>query len=175
MSAHSVAESVAVTEATAPPSAPEEYLTFRLGAEEYGIGILRVQEIRGYEAPTRLPGAPACVRGVLNLRGAIVPVVDLRTRFGVEPAFDAATVTVVLNVGGRTIGAVVDAVSDVVDLGNGQIKPAPAFHGGGGASHITGIGSLRQGDRERMLILLDIEQLMADTAIGLADPAAAVH
>lgn len=171
MSVHSITENIAVSQAALPASAAGEYLTFRLGDEDYAIGILHVQEIRGYEVPTRLAGAPELVRGVLNLRGVIVPVVDLRTRFGVEPAFDGTTVTVVLNVAGRTVGAVVDAVSDVIEFSREQIQPAPEL-GSSGAAHITGLGSIRQGDRQRMLILLDIEQLMADTLIGLGQRAA---
>lgn len=173
MSAHTIAESTAVGRAASPVAASGEYLTFRLGEQEYGIGILLVQEIRGYETPTRLAGAPAAVRGVLNLRGVIVPVVDLRTRFGIDAAFEAVTVTVVLNVGGHTVGAVVDAVADVVDLEQAQIRPAPEFCGGGSTGHVTGIGSICQGDRERMLILLDIERLMRDAGVGLCSNALA--
>lgn len=156
----------------APPVATEagERLTFRLGGEAYGIDILRVQEIRGYEAPTRIANAPACILGVLNLRGVIVPIVDLRIRFGFEQVvYDALTVTVVLNVGGRTVGVVVDSVSDVVELTGDQIKPAPAFSANVAADHIVGIGTLPQGEREQLLILVDIERLMADPAMGLVE------
>ncbi|MBT9503986.1 MAG: chemotaxis protein CheW [Burkholderiaceae bacterium] len=147
-----------------------ECLTFRLGAEEYGIDILRVQEIRGYEAPTRIANALAFVKGVLNLRGTIVPVVDLRLKFGLEEVvYDAVTVTVVLNVAGRTVGAVVDAVSDVVALTGDQVMPAPEFNAVVGSSHVVGIGAIRQGDRERMLILLDIEALMSSAEMGLVN------
>lgn len=147
-----------------------ECLTFRLGAEEYGIDILRVQEIRGYEPPTRIANAPAFVKGVLNLRGIIVPVVDLRLKFGLEnAAYDAITVTVVLNVAGRTVGAVVDAVSDVVALAGDQIMPAPKFNTLVDSSHVVGIGSIQQGEQERMLILLDIESLMSSTGMGLVN------
>ncbi|MBW8828800.1 MAG: chemotaxis protein CheW [Burkholderiales bacterium] len=147
---------------------PRECLTFRLGAEEYGIDILRVQEIRGYEPPTRIADAPAFVKGVLNLRGVIVPIVDLRLKFGFENAgFDAITVTVVLNVAGRTVGAVVDSVSDVIQLNSDQIKPAPEFNTAVDASYITGIGALKQGEVDRMLILVDIEQLMTSADMGL--------
>ena len=146
-----------------------EYLSFRLADEEYGIDILRVQEIRGYEQPTRIAGAPECIRGVLNLRGVIVPIVDLRVYFGIDPRFDAVTVTVVLNVGGRVVGAVVDSVSDVLELAPGQVKPAPAFNSGNAARYITGLGTLKQGEDERMLILLDIEELLAIPEIGLVE------
>lgn len=148
---------------------PQEYLSFRLGAEEYGISILCVQEIRCYEVPTRIAGASAFISGVLNLRGEIVPVADLRVRFETPQRFDATTVTVVLNLPGRTLGVVVDSVSDVLDLKDEHIHPAPAFSGAIDARHITGIASVEQDQRERMLMLLDIDQLMAGTNIGLAN------
>ena len=145
-----------------------ERLTFRLGAEEYGIDILRVQEIRGYEPPTRIANAPPYIKGVLNLRGVIVPIVDLRLKFGFdEVVYDGVTVTVVLNVGGRTVGAVVDSVSDVIELTDAQIKPAPEFSSAVDADHIVGIGVVKQGDSERTLILVDIEKLMAASELGL--------
>jgi len=149
--------------------AARECLSFRLGEEEYGIDILRVQEIRGYEQPTRIVGAPPFVRGVLNLRGVVVPIVDLRLRFGLDANFDTATVTVVLTLGGRTIGAVVDAVSDVLRLSAAQIKPAPEFSGVVDASYIDGIATIDEGTRQRMLILMDIERLMSGADIGLMD------
>ena len=152
--------------------AARECLSFRLGDEEYGIDILRVQEIRGYEAPTRIVGAPPFVRGVLNLRGVVVPIVDLRLRFGLPEKFDAATVTVVLTLGGRTIGAVVDAVSDVLRLTGAQIKPAPEFSGVVDASYIDGIATIGDATNPRMLILMDIERLMSGADIGLMDRAA---
>jgi purine-binding chemotaxis protein CheW len=150
-----------------------EYLSFRLGTEEYGIDILKVQEIRGYEAPTRMANAPAFIKGVVNLRGVIVPIVDLRMKFGLsEVKYDAITVTIVLNIGKRVIGAVVDAVSDVIALQPGDIKPAPEFSDGLGSEHITGIGTLQHGDQERMLILMDIEKLMSSADMGLMAEAA---
>jgi len=158
-----------VEPAAATTGRTQEYLTLRLGDEEYGIDILRVQEIRGYEQPTRIAGVPDFIRGVLNLRGVIVPIVDLRLRLGVESRFDAVTVTVVLNVAGRTAGAIVDSVSDVIELAGTQIKPAPEFNDAVDAGHVTGLGTVRQGERERMLILLDIEKLMASADIGLVE------
>jgi purine-binding chemotaxis protein CheW len=156
------------TEPGSPHTAvPHEVLTLRLGAEEYAIDILRVQEIRSFEPPTRIAGAPAHVLGVTNLRGVIVPIVDLRCRLGLDPAYGAGTVTVVLNVAGRTVGAVADAVSDVVALESGQVKAAPEFSGAIDARHITGIGTLGEGDKARMLILVDIEQLMSGAEMGL--------
>ena len=136
-----------------------EYLTFRLGEEEYGIDILRVQEIRSYEQPTRIANAPAFIKGVVNLRGVIVPIVDLRLKLACANAeYNAFTVVIVLNVRGRVVGAVVDSVSDVLELEPAHVKPAPEVSTGAEAPFITGIGSV--GDR--MLILMDIEALMSD-------------
>lgn len=147
-----------------------ECLTFRLGAEEYGIDILKVQEIRGYAEPTRIANAPAFIKGVVNLRGVIVPIVDLRMKFDLgEPTYDAMTVVIILNVARRVIGAVVDSVSDVLELKAGEIKPAPEFNGAVDAGFITGIGSVKHGDAERMLILVDIEALMAGADMGLVE------
>lgn len=149
----------------------QECLTFRLGHEEYGIDILKVQEIRGYEQPMRIASAPDFLKGVVNLRGVIVPIIDLRLKFGLERAdYDGATVTVILNVAQRVIGAVVDSVSDVVELKADQIKPAPEFNGAVDASFITGIGALDQAERQRMLILVDIEKLMSSAELGLVKP-----
>jgi purine-binding chemotaxis protein CheW len=145
-----------------------EFLTFRLGAEEYGIDILRVQEIRSYEPPTRIANAPPFVKGVVNLRGVIVPIIDLRLKLGCEKAeYNTFTVVVVLNVRGRIVGAVVDSVSDVLALGSGDIKPAPELSSSVDASYITGIGTIKSGDAERMLILMDIEALMSSAEMGL--------
>ena len=145
-----------------------EFLTFRLGAEEYGIDILRVQEIRSYEQPTRIANAPPFVKGVVNLRGVIVPIIDLRLKLGCELAeYNGFTVVVVLNVRGRVVGAVVDSVSDVLELGKGDIKPSPELSSSIDASFITGIGTIKNGDAERMLILMDIEGLMSSADMGL--------
>jgi len=141
-----------------------EFLTFRLGVEEYGIDILKVQEIRSYEQPTRIANAPPFIKGVVNLRGVIVPIVDLRLRLGCENAeYSTLTVVIVLNVKGRVVGAVVDSVSDVLELSMDAIKPAPEMAAAVDASFITGIGSVG----ERMLILMDIEGLMASQEMGL--------
>lgn len=145
-----------------------EFLTFRLGAEEYGIDILRVQEIRSYEQPTRIANAPDFIKGVVNLRGVIVPIIDLRLKLGCEKSeYNEFTVVIVLNVRGRVIGAVVDSVSDVMQLGKDQIKPAPELNSSIDASFITGIGAVKNGDAERMLILMDIEGLMSSAEMGL--------
>jgi len=143
-----------------------EYLTFRLGAEEYGIDILRVQEIRSYEQPTRIANAPAFLKGVVNLRGVIVPIVDLRLKLGCDNAeYNHFTVVIVLNVRGRVVGAVVDSVSDVLELNGEAIRPAPAMNATIDTGFITGIGSVA----DRMLILMDIEALMSSTDMGLMD------
>lgn len=138
-----------------------EYLTFRLGSEEYAMSILRVQEIRSYEPPTRVAGAPRDVRGVLNLRGTIVPVVDLRLRMGCDQStMDASTVIIVLALAQRVVGAVVDAVSDVVRLGQEHIRQAPAMPGLGDDSGIVGIATLAIGGQDRMLVVVDIDALI---------------
>jgi purine-binding chemotaxis protein CheW len=159
----------AVAEASAP-AVSRECLSFKLGAEEYGIDILRVQEIRGYEPPTRIANAPAFIKGVVNLRGVIVPIVDMRVRFGLDDVqYNSFTVVIILNVGSRTVGMVVDSVSDVLVLEPSQIKPAPDFNGRIDASYITGLGTVKSGDTERMLILMDIESLMKSPDMGLMD------
>jgi len=151
---------------------PKEFLSFRLGGEEYGIDILRVQEIRSYEQPTRIANAPAFIKGVVNLRGVIVPVVDLRLKLGCETAeYNDFTVVIVLNVRGRVIGAVVDSVSDVLALGADSIKPAPEMNSTVDAGYILGIGCVKSGEVERMLILTDIEALMSSAEMGLMDQA----
>ena len=151
---------------------PAEFLSFRLGAEEYGIDILRVQEIRSYEAPTRIANAPHFIKGVVNLRGVIVPIVDLRLKFGCDSAeYTDFTVVIVLNVRGRVVGAVVDSVSDVLALAQDQIKAAPEMNSTVEASHITGIGCVNAGDAQRMLILMDIEAVMSSAEMGLMESA----
>ncbi len=152
----------------AAPSAAHqgEYLTFRLGGEEYGIDILRVQEIRSYEQPTRIANAPPFLKGVVNLRGVIVPIIDLRLKLGCDTAeYNHFTVVIVLNVRGRVVGTVVDSVSDVLALGGDAIREAPGMNATIDTSFITGIGSVA----DRMLILMDIEALMSSTDMGLMD------
>jgi purine-binding chemotaxis protein CheW len=149
---------------------PREYLSFKLGHEEYGIDILKVQEIRGYEPPTRIANAPHFIKGVVNLRGVIVPIVDMRLRFGLpDVKYDSFTVVIILNIAHRTVGMVVDSVSDVLELPPGHIKPAPEFNGAIDAAYITGLGTIKHGDDERMLILMDIEQMMTAADMGLMD------
>jgi purine-binding chemotaxis protein CheW len=147
-----------------------EFLSFRLGAEEYGIDILKVQEIRGYEAPTRIANAPSFIKGVVNLRGVIVPIVDMRIRFCMdEVEYNGFTVVIILNIAGRTVGMVVDSVSDVLELSSEDVRPAPEFNGGVDASYIVGLGAVKNGDALRMLILMDIERVMSSPEMGLMD------
>lgn len=146
----------------------QEYLSFCLGGEEYGIDILKVQEIRGYEQPTRMVGAAPFVKGVLNLRGVIVPILDLRLKFGMpNPTYDAMTVTVILALDRFVVGIVVDAVRDVIELNSQQIKAVPEFSANVDSNCVTGIASLQNADCDRMLILLDIEELMGASDMGL--------
>ena len=158
------------TSASSKAATAGEFLTFTLGQEEYGVDILKVQEIRGYDAVTRLPDAPEYIKGVINLRGTIVPVIDMRVKFRLEAKVDALTVMIVLNVADRVVGMVVDSVSDVVQLTAEQIRAMPEVGTGIDRRFLTGIGALD----ERMLILLDIEGLMTSTEMGLVvDNAAA--
>jgi len=151
-----------------------EFLTFKLGGQEYGIDILKVQEIRGYDAVTRIANAPAFIKGVVNLRGVIVPIVDLRVKFAVgEARYDAFTVVVILNVAGRVVGAVVDSVSDVLELDEKQIKPAPEFNSLLDTGYITGLGTVESAEGERLLILMDIERLMSSPDMALLERARA--
>jgi purine-binding chemotaxis protein CheW len=148
--------------------ATNEYLTFTLGAEEYGVEILKVQEIRGYEAVTKIANAPAFIKGVSNLRGTIVPIVDMRIKFNLgEAEYNQFTVVIILNVAGRIVGMVVDSVSDVIELKPEQIRPAPDFSSSFDTKYITGLGTVD----ERMLILMDIERLMSASDMALMEQA----
>ena len=145
-------------------SGAREYLTFRLDAEEYGIDILKVQEIRGYESPTRVADAPPFIKGVVNLRGTIVPIVDMRLKFQCANAeYNSFTVVIILNLRNRIVGIVVDSVSDVMELPPESLKTAPDIDSVIDSAAVLGLGSL--GDR--MLILLDIERLMSSPDMGL--------
>jgi len=145
-----------------------EYLTFRLDQEEYGIDILKVQEIRGYEPPTRIANAPNFIKGVVNLRGTIVPIVDMRLKFNCAKAeYDSFTVVIILNLHSRIVGIVVDSVSDVMELPAESLKAAPDVESVIDSDCVLGLGSL--GDR--MLILLDIERLMSSVDMELAPDA----
>ena len=145
-----------------------EYLAFTLGQEEYGIDILKVQEIRGYETVTAIANAPEFIKGVVNLRGVIVPIIDMRIRFNLgTPRYDQFTVVIILNIGGRILGMVVDSVSDVTTLTPQQIKPAPQMGAAFEADYLLGLGTLDQ----RMLILVDIDKLMSSADMGLVSQA----
>jgi purine-binding chemotaxis protein CheW len=146
----------------------QEYLTFTLGPEEYAIDILKVQEIRGYEQPTTIANAPAFIKGVINLRGTIVPVVDLRIKFQVGKAeYTPFTVVIILNIAGRIVGMVVDSVSDVTSMNPEQIRPAPEFAASVDTRYIQGLGTLDG----RMLIVVDISRLMLSSEMALVDEA----
>ena len=141
-----------------------EYLTFRWDQEEYGIDRLKVQEIRGYESPTRVADAPPFIKGVVNLRGTIVPIVDMRLKFNCSKAeYNSFTVVIILNLRSRIVGIVVDSVSDVMELPAESLKAAPDIESVIDSAAVLGLGSL--GDR--MLILLDIERLMSAPDMGL--------
>ena len=146
-----------------------EYLTLTLGKEEYGIDILKVQELRCYEAVTHIANAPEFIKGVVNLRGIIVPILDMRIKFNLGKAeYDQFTVVIILNVAGRVVGMVVDGVSDVIQLAGEQIRPAPDFSSSSfDTQYITGLGTLDA----RMLILVDIEKLMSGSDMALMEQA----
>ena len=151
--------------AAAHRASAQEFLTFRLGREEYAIDILKVREIRGYETPTGIVNAPAFIKGVINLRGTIVPIIDLRLKFRGEANYDEFTVVIILSVAGRMLGIVVDAVSDVTTLRDEQVRAAPQFGAEVDAPFITGIGTVG----ERMLIVTDIERLMTGRELQQID------
>ncbi|MER0204722.1 MAG: chemotaxis protein CheW [Nitrosomonas sp.] len=141
-----------------------EFLTFRLGSEEYGIEILKVQEIRGYDSITHIANSPGYIKGVINLRGIIVPIIDMRIKFNLGHATnDQFTVVIILMVAGRVIGIVVDGVSDVITLANEQMRQAPGLGSVIDTEYIMGLGTVD----ERMLILIDIEKLMSRSDMGL--------
>jgi purine-binding chemotaxis protein CheW len=145
---------------------PLECLSFTLGQEEYGIDIQKVQELRGYDAVTRIANAPEYIKGVVNLRGIIVPIIDMRIKFQLgAPTYDQFTVVIVLNIGGRVVGMVVDSVSDVITLSAEQIKPAPEMGAVLDTDYLIGLGTLD----ERMLILVDIDKLMSSDEMGLIE------
>ncbi|WP_373987923.1 chemotaxis protein CheW [Duganella sp. BuS-21] len=156
--------------AAASDIAGHEYLAFKLGAEEYGIDILKVQEIRGYEAVTRIANAPDFIKGVINLRGIIIPVVDMRIKFNLgSPVYDQFTVVIILNIAGRIVGMVVDSVSDVTTLTADQVKPAPEMGTAFSSDYMIGLGTID----ERMLILVNIDKLMSSPEMGLIEQLAA--
>lgn len=143
-----------------------EFLAFTLGKEEYGIDILKVQEIRGYESVTRIANSPEFIKGVVNLRGTIVPIIDMRIKFKLgEPTYDQFTVVIILNIGVRVVGMVVDSVSDVITLTQNQIMPAPEMGSALDTNFLIGLGTID----DRMLILVDIDKLMSEDKFELAE------
>jgi purine-binding chemotaxis protein CheW len=165
--AESTENPMQASQAPAAVVAPtHEYLAFRLGAEEYGIDILKVQEIRGYDQVTRIANAPEFIKGVINLRGTIVPIIDLRIKFALgNIEYNIFTVVIILNVADRVVGIVVDSVSDVISLPPEQIRPAPEFGGALETDYIVGLAQLD----ERMIIVTDIECLMTAADMALVD------
>lgn len=155
--------------ATAATAAEGEYLTFVLGNEEYGIEILKVQEIRGYDTVTKIANTPEFIKGVINLRGSIVPIIDLRILFHLgEVEYNQFTVVIILNVKGRIMGIVVDGVSDVISLQASQISPVPDLVTSISTKYLVGLGTVN----DHMLILVDIEQLMTSQELAIIDHAA---
>ena len=149
--------------------ATREVLVFVLGEEEYGVDILKVQEIRGYEKVTPIPSSPAYLKGVVNLRGTIVPVIDMRVKFGMpEPRYDSFTVVIVLRIAGRVIGIVVDSVSDVVRLAASEVKEAPRLGALVDSSFLAGLAT----QDNRMILLLDIEKFLSSGEMSLINQVA---
>ncbi|TFY96189.1 chemotaxis protein CheW [Ramlibacter humi] len=151
------------------PAQQREFLTFTLGSEHYAIDILKVQEIRGWEKPTAIANSPAFIKGVINLRGVIVPILDLRVKFNLADArYDEFTVVIILNIASRVVGVVVDSVSDVLALADEAIRPTPEFASATfDTRFITGLATVD----EQLLVLLDIEKLMTSSDMALVDDA----
>lgn len=148
------------------PGGPREFLTFMLGKEDYALDILKVQEIRGYEAPTRIANSPSFIKGVIDLRGDIVPIIDMRIKFNAQDVqYIETTVVIILNLGNRVVGIVVDSVSDVISLAEGDIRPAPEFAATVGSRFVQGLATVDQ----RMLIITDIEAIMRAPDMCLTD------
>jgi purine-binding chemotaxis protein CheW len=143
-----------------------EYLVFRLGSEEYGIDILKVQEIRGYESVTSIADAAVFIKGLLNLRGVIVPIIDLRIKLHLgAPRYDPRTAVIIVNLGSRVMGMVVDSVSDVISLPESQIRCAPELGATKKPEYLKGLGTLDG----RMVILMDIDKLMPPIHAGIEE------
>ncbi len=150
--------------ATAEREATREVLVFVLGKEEYGVDILKVQEIRGYEKVTPIPSAPDYLKGVVNLRGVIAPVIDMRVKFRLpEVRYDSFTVVVILRIGGRVVGLVVDGVSDVVRFTASEVKAAPQLGALVDSSFLDGVAT----QDDRMVLLVDIERLLSSGELNL--------
>jgi purine-binding chemotaxis protein CheW len=170
--------STATVEATEPrevrttySSEDQQYLTFNLADEYYGVDILKVQEIKGYTTVTRIPNTPDYLKGVLNLRGTIVPIVDLRMKFGMGTTDPTSfTVMVVVNVRNRIMGFMVDAVSDVLDLNAKNIQPPPELGSGVDITFVAGIGN----SNDRLVTLLDIDRVLTEEEVTVVAEVAAV-
>lgn len=149
----------------------EQFLTFRLCGQDYGVTILKIQEIKGWDKVTPIPNSPAYVKGVLNLRGVIVPVIDLRLRFGMpEAERDIFTVIIVANVNGRLAGIVVDAVSDVINVSTGQLCDAPEYEGQQNREFVKGLAQVDG----KLLVMLDIDRLVNPDSLDRSAAAAAM-
>ncbi len=136
-----------------------QFLTFQLGNELYGVDILRVQEIKGYTTVTKIPNTPPHIKGVLNLRGTIVPIVELRTKFGLPTIeYTLFTVIVVVVIQEKIMGLVVDAVSDVLNIDKKDIQPPPQFGAKVDVSFLNGIGK----SNDKLVALLDMDRLLSD-------------
>ncbi|MHB1057577.1 MAG: chemotaxis protein CheW [Rhodanobacter sp.] len=145
-----------------------QQLTFDLAGEEYGVEILAVREIRGWSRVTRIPQTPAYLLGVLNLRGAIVPIMDLRLRFGLErESYGDSTVVIIVAIGERLFGIVVDAVSDVIDIDPAAVKPVPDMGAVVDTRYLKGLAT----HADRMVMLLDVEKLMRPEDVETLDAA----
>ena len=143
-----------------------QYVTFQLGTETYGISILKLNEIIAYQTCTTIPNVPSFIKGVLNLRGIVVPVIDLRERFGMDiKDYDQFTVIMILDVSGRIMGLVVDAVSDVIALNGEDVKPRPHFSTGISTEFIQGMGI----KDNKFIILLDVDKLLSDEELNMVD------
>jgi len=159
-------ETAASEEVQQGQAAGGQYLTFALGDEQYGIELLKVQEIKGYSAVTPIPNTPPHIRGVMNLRGAVIPIIDLRVRFGMQAIeYTKFNVIIVINVGSRVIGLLVDAVSDVLNVAAGDLRPAPDFGDRVDTSFISGMAATG----ENVAVLLNLESLLSDADLGVAD------
>ncbi len=159
-----------VNEGQAAGGSSRELLTFTLGSEEYGIDILKVQEIRGYDAVTTIANSPEFIKGVINLRGIIVPIIDMRIKFNLgNVTYNELTVVIILNIAKRVVGMVVDGVSDVITLTADQLKPSPEFSSSMDTQYIMGLGTVD----DRMIIVVDIEKLMTSRDMDLVEMAAA--
>ena len=145
-----------------------QYLTFALGHEQYGIEILKVQEIKGYLPPTAVPNTPGYIKGVMNLRGTIIPIVDLRAKLGLaETEYNQFTVIIVATIGSKVVGLIVDSVSDVLNIPQSDIQEAPEF---GAAVDVRFIDGMAKAG-EKIVMLLNMSKIIADGDLDIAQEA----